>query len=139
MSQFEHLFSPITIRGLTLKNRIVMPGMGTKMMQNRFPTEQLIDFHVARTKGGTGLNIVEVSSVHTPSAPPTYGCLSEDRYIPAYQKLTKAIHDAGGQGRGVFVAGWLGNCGRPVCTNYSAQRYACERRQDSQGCQRGVD
>lgn len=105
MSQFEHLFSPITIRGLTLKNRIVMPGMGTKMMQNRFPTEQLIDFHVARTKGGTGLNIVEVSSVHTPSAPPTYGCLSEDRYIPAYQKLTKAIHDAGGK-VGVFL--WQG-------------------------------
>lgn len=103
--QFERLFSPITIRGMTLKNRIVMAGMGTKMMQNGFPTDQLIDYHVARTKGGTGLNLVEVSSVHTPSAPPGYGCLSEDRFIPAYRKLTTAIHDAGGK-VGVFL--WQG-------------------------------
>ena len=27
--QFPHLFSPITINGMTLKNRAVMPPMGT--------------------------------------------------------------------------------------------------------------
>lgn len=84
-----------------------MPGMGTKMMQNRFPTDQLIDYHVARARGGTALNTIEVSSVHAPSAPPTYGSLASDRCIPAYKRLTEAIHKEGGKAS-VFLwqGGW---------------------------------
>ncbi|KAA5878605.1 hypothetical protein F3K41_24300, partial [Klebsiella pneumoniae] len=31
MSHYPHLFSPLTINGMTLKNRIIMPPMGTNM------------------------------------------------------------------------------------------------------------
>ncbi|WP_159098010.1 oxidoreductase, partial [Klebsiella pneumoniae] len=31
MSHYPHLFSPFTINGMTLKNRIIMPPMGTNM------------------------------------------------------------------------------------------------------------
>lgn len=95
---FEKLFSPITIKDMELKNRVVLPAMGTKFSgKTRDVTETLINYHVARVKGGSGLNIVEVCSIHTPSAPKGFLSLSEDTYIPGFQRLTQAIHEAGGK------------------------------------------
>ena len=51
----------------------------------------------ARVKGGCGLNMVEVCSVHTPSAPRGFLSISEDEYIPGLKSLTDAIHEAGGK------------------------------------------
>ena len=45
---FETLFSPIRIRGMELKNRAVMPAMGTKFSGNAsFVTPTLIEYHRA--------------------------------------------------------------------------------------------
>jgi 2,4-dienoyl-CoA reductase-like NADH-dependent reductase (Old Yellow Enzyme family)/nucleoside-diphosphate-sugar epimerase/thioredoxin reductase len=95
---FGKLFSPFSVRGMNLKNRIVLPAMGTKFAgDDRKVNDQLIRYHVARVKGGSGLNIVEVASVHTPSAPRKFLSISEDEYIPGLKKLTDAIHEAGGK------------------------------------------
>jgi len=94
---FEKLFTPIKIRGMQLPHRIIFPAMGTKFSGNdSYVTDTLINYHVARVKGGSGLNIVEVASVHTPSAPRHFLSISDDRYIPGLKKLTDAIHEAGG-------------------------------------------
>ncbi|MEG0508052.1 MAG: FAD-dependent oxidoreductase [Eubacterium sp.] len=95
---FKHLFEPIKVRGMALKNRIIMPAMGTRMANEKSEvTERLMDYHVARAKGGCGLNIVEVASVHTPSAPAHFVSVSEDTLMEGHKKLTKAIHKAGGK------------------------------------------
>lgn len=95
---YEKLFSPFQVRGLQLKNRIVLPAMGTKFSGNgREVTDRLIQYQVARAKGGSGLNLVEVASVHTPSAPRHFLSISEDSYIPGLRRLTDAIHAAGGK------------------------------------------
>ncbi|MBQ0065925.1 MAG: FAD-dependent oxidoreductase [Firmicutes bacterium] len=95
---FEKMFSPIKIKGLELKHRVVMPAMGTKFSGNdSYVTPQLIEYHKARVKGGSALNIVEVSSVHTPSAPRHFLSISEDKYIPGLKQLTDAIHAEGGK------------------------------------------
>lgn len=95
---FSKLFSPITLRGLTLKNRIVMPAMGTKFAnEDRTVSQQLIDYHVARAKGGSALNIVEVASVHELSAPRKFVAIYADHFIPGLKQLTDAIHGAGGK------------------------------------------
>ena len=61
---FEKLFTPIKIRGMELKHRIVMPAMGTKFSgQASYVTPTHINYHVERVKGGSALNIVEVCSV----------------------------------------------------------------------------
>ena len=60
-------------------------------------TDQHIAYHAARAKGGSGLNIVEVASVHTPSAPRHFLSISEDKYIPGLKKLADAIHSADGK------------------------------------------
>ncbi|WP_405113214.1 FAD-dependent oxidoreductase [Paenibacillus sp. FSL K6-1217] len=103
---YPALFSPIKIRGLELKNRIIFPAMGTKMpTEERFVTQQLIDYHVARAEGGCGLNFTEVCSVYGPAAPKKFLAISDDKYIPGLQQLTEAIHDAGGKA-GIQL--WLG-------------------------------
>ncbi|SET44016.1 2,4-dienoyl-CoA reductase [Enterococcus malodoratus] len=94
---FPTLFSPITIRQMTLKNRAIMPAMGTQFPKDNQVTQQLIDYHVARAKGGSALNIVEVTGVHAGSIPSHYLSLAEDRFIPGMQKLTAAIHEHGGK------------------------------------------
>lgn len=94
---FSYLFSPIKLRRLELKNRIILPAMGTKFPKDNEVTEQLIQYHVERAKGGAGLNMVEVTGVHQPSVPGIYPSLAEDRFIPGMKKLTDAIHNAGGR------------------------------------------
>ncbi|MDF2923863.1 MAG: oxidase [Paenibacillaceae bacterium] len=103
---YETLFSPIAIRGLELKNRIMFPAMGTKMAtEDRFVTQQVIDYHIARAVGGCGLNFTEVCSVYKLASPKKFLAISEDKYIPGLRKLVDAIHDAGGKA-GVQL--WLG-------------------------------
>ena len=95
---YDKMFEPIKIRGMELKNRVVFSATGTKFSGNAsFVTDQHVDYHVARAKGGSGLNIVEVASVHTPSAPRHFLSVSEDEYIPGLKRLADAIHEAGGK------------------------------------------
>lgn len=103
---FNKLFSPIKIRGLELKNRVVFPAMGTKMpTEDKFVTQQIIDYHVARVEGGCGLNFSEVCSVYAPASPKKFLSIAEDKFIPGLKKLTDAVHEAGGKA-GVQL--WLG-------------------------------
>ena len=45
---FSKLFSPLKIKGMELKNRIILPSMGTKFVgKANYVTQRLIDYHVA--------------------------------------------------------------------------------------------
>lgn len=103
---FTTLFSPIRIRGLELKNRVILPAMGTKMpSEDRYVTQQLIDYQTARAEGGCGLNFTEVCSVYGPASPKNFLAISDDKYIPGLKRLADAIHEAGGKA-GIQL--WLG-------------------------------
>ena len=98
---FEKLFSPIKLRELELKNRVVMSAMGThessESQDGKGVTDKLIAYHVARAKGGCGLNTVEVSSVDAASAPSGFLSIADDKYIPGFRRLNDAVHEAGGK------------------------------------------
>ena len=98
---FEKLFSPIKLRELELKNRVVMSAMGThessESEDGKGVTDKLIAYHVARAKGGCGLNTVEVSSVDAASAPSGFLSIADDKYIPGFRRLNDAVHEAGGK------------------------------------------
>ncbi|MDI9217649.1 bile acid Fe-S flavoenzyme BaiCD [Clostridium tertium] len=103
---FNDLFSPIKIRGMEIRNRIEFPAMGTKMVKDeKVVTDQLINYHAARSLGGNGLNFTEVCSVYDKAAPKNFLALSDDKYIPGMKKLADAIHE-GGAMAGVQL--WLG-------------------------------
>ena len=48
---FPHLFSPITINRLVLKNRIVMSAMHLGYATGGEVTDRLVDFYVALARG----------------------------------------------------------------------------------------
>ncbi len=54
------LFSPLLVRSLTLKNRIVMPPMANESATAEgVATEESFKYYEQRARGGTGLLIVE--------------------------------------------------------------------------------
>ena len=58
---FKHLLSPGMLGKLTLKNRVVMPPMGTAYADDDgFITERLASYYRERAEGGAGLIIVDV-------------------------------------------------------------------------------
>ncbi|MBW2120164.1 MAG: NADH:flavin oxidoreductase, partial [Deltaproteobacteria bacterium] len=97
MIAFKKLFSPIDIGSLHLKNRIVMPAMGTGYAaEDGSATERLIDYFVARAAGGAALLIVEATAVHPRGRIFKGECgIFDDRHIPGFQRLTRAVHDSG--------------------------------------------
>lgn len=54
---FDHLFSPIKVNNLTIKNRIVMAPMGNIDMceETGRPNDKMLQYFFARAKGGVGL------------------------------------------------------------------------------------
>lgn len=94
---FDKLFTPFELGSLTLRNRVIMPAMGTRMCDERAVTPKLIEYHRVRAKGGVGLNIVEVCAVHAPSSPNCFLSLAEDRFVEGHRALTDAIHAEGGR------------------------------------------
>ena len=91
------LFDPIHIRGLSLKNRLVMPPMATGMAtEDGEVTDRHLKHYTTRARGGVGLIIIE----HTYVAKD--GKLSRgqtglynDRLIPGLKRLVEAIHAEG--------------------------------------------
>lgn len=92
MLPFPRLFEPGQIAGITLKNRIVMAPMGTRLAQEGAVTDPQIDYYVERAKGGVGLIIIECTYVR---AKPGRPCISGDQFIPGLRRLTDAIHTSG--------------------------------------------
>jgi 2,4-dienoyl-CoA reductase-like NADH-dependent reductase (Old Yellow Enzyme family)/thioredoxin reductase len=94
----DHLFRPGKIGTLVLKNRVILPAMGTLLPEEDGSVSQrLIDYHRARAKGGCGLNIVEVAAVHPTSRGPHYLAVYSDVFIPGLSELAEGIKDAGGK------------------------------------------
>lgn len=60
--------SPISIGQMEVKNRIVRTGHGTGLGGGTI-SERLIDYHVARARGGVGLTILELMAVHSSAYP----------------------------------------------------------------------
>jgi 2,4-dienoyl-CoA reductase (NADPH2) len=94
MPGFEHLFSPISIGTMKLRNRIVMSPMTTDYgTADQEPSERLLAYLEERARGGVGLITVEVCSVALEHRYQMNSLsLSEDRFIDSHRKLTDRLH-----------------------------------------------
>ncbi|WP_152226666.1 FAD-dependent oxidoreductase [Pseudomonas sp. SCB32] len=96
MSQFPHLFSPLTIRGKTLKNRIMSTGHDTSMPTDNLVNDQLVAYHTARAKGGVGLIVLQVAGVHDSARYTSHVLMAtDDACIPGYRRIAEACHAEG--------------------------------------------
>jgi len=98
-TRLKKIFEPTNMGQMQLKNRIVMPPMGTNYAEaGGAVSQRMLDYYEARARGGVGLIIVEGSA---PSlrcntylqGPPSYqASLGDDKFIPGWKKLTDAAH-----------------------------------------------
>ncbi|MGQ9694924.1 MAG: oxidoreductase [Thermodesulfobacteriota bacterium] len=97
LKTYFHLFSPITIHTLTLKNRVVMPPMCTNFATiGGAVTERMIDYYTARALGGVGLINVEFAYVR-PDGKVFEHMLGiyDDKLIPGLERLSDSVHKGG--------------------------------------------
>ncbi len=98
MTKYSNLFAPLTVKTMTLPNRVVMMPMGTNFAQeNGGINEAHIHYYEQRARGGTGLLVVENVCVDFPlgSNGTTQLRMDHDRYIPGLARLCEAIHKHG--------------------------------------------
>lgn len=98
MTKYPNIFSSFKVKNMTIKNRIVMPPMGTNYAgQNGEINCEHISYYEQRAKGGTGLIIVENAAVDFPlgSNGTTQLRIDHDSFIPALYKLTERLHKYG--------------------------------------------
>ena len=98
------LFAPITIKGLTLPNRFVMPGMQRQWCDNGTPQPRLAQYYRRRVEGGVGLIITESCAVDHPSSTqvPLFTRITEST-LDAWAECFAAVKSAGGR---MFMQLW---------------------------------
>jgi 2,4-dienoyl-CoA reductase (NADPH2) len=94
----QKLFEPIVIKGLSIKNRIVMPPMHTNQgnMEEGI-TDQALDFYTARAKGGFGMigvGVIDTYFIPGASSPLSF-FLMNDRQVKNHSKVVKEIKKYG--------------------------------------------
>lgn len=97
-NMYKHIFEPLTIRRMTMKNRIMMTPMGTNYGEQSGEMSFLhINYYEQRARGGTGLIMVENANVDYPlgSNGTTQLRIDHDNYLPRLFKLTETVHKHG--------------------------------------------
>ncbi len=97
-SNYKHIFEPLTVKTMTVKNRICMMPMGTNYGEQNGEMSFLhIDYYRQRAKGGTGLIIVENANVDYPmgSNGTTQLRIDHDNYMPRLFKFCEEMHKYG--------------------------------------------
>ena len=91
-----HLFSPLTIRGIQLKNRIVVSAMCQYSSVDGFATDWHLVHLGSRAVGGTGLIISEAAAISPEGriTPHDLGIWSDD-HIPALKRITHFLTENG--------------------------------------------
>ncbi len=90
---FPHLFTPLQIKGVTLRNRIAISGHHAGWwVDGGRPSDEFADYIEERARGGVGLFVIGCTSPQRGS-----GWLEnvDDRIIPRYRKMVEAGHRHG--------------------------------------------
>jgi len=94
----KHLFTPYEIKGLSLKNRVVMPPMCQYSVTNKdgIATDWHYVHYVSRAIGGASLIIIEMTDVEPDGRISDYDLgLWSDEQIPALARIVEACHQHG--------------------------------------------
>jgi 2,4-dienoyl-CoA reductase (NADPH2) len=86
---FTNLFTPITIKNLTIPNRIVLPAMGLLYSQNSEFNDRYHRFYTDIARGNCGLILIGPAAVDLPGSSLHILALHNDRYIKAYRDFIR--------------------------------------------------
>ena len=89
------LFSPLTMNGVTVPNRVWLPAMVTWLSNDAGEvTEDVRRRYVRYAKGGAGMIVLEAMGIRDVNSGPLVR-IGHDRFIPGLKDLASRIHDAG--------------------------------------------
>ncbi len=96
MTAYRHLLSPITLSGVTLRNRALMGSMHTGLEETG-DWGRVAAFYAARAAGGAGLIVTGGMAPNREGGVfPGAAGLFSDKDIANHRRVTDAVHDAGG-------------------------------------------
>jgi 2,4-dienoyl-CoA reductase-like NADH-dependent reductase (Old Yellow Enzyme family) len=93
---FPHLFTPLSLGGVTFKNRVFVTGHMTMMVSDGVPNARQAAYHRARARGGVALIVMEAAAVHaTALRGGRVIDASRDACIPGYARIAETCADYG--------------------------------------------
>lgn len=122
---FDHMFTPIRVNRMTIKNRLVMAPMGNIDMceETGRPNDKMLHYFFARAKGGVGLittGLIPISHGIDPSVTEMghltyFPRIDRSRTVfPGWRDLAQGVHAYGSKIFIQLTAG-LGRVGNPQC------------------------
>lgn len=95
-NELLHLFQPLTLRHVTLRNRVVFGAHTTNMADLGLPGRRHLAYYRERAMGGAAMIVVEPIPVH-PTAVLTRGNFraGDDAVIDGFRAITDVCHDEG--------------------------------------------
>src|SRR4029434_2371834 len=89
-SKFPHLFSPLRIGNVTVKNRILSTGHDTSMPMDGRVNDALVAYQKARAEGGCGLIVMQVAGVHETARYTSHILMANsDECIAGYRRVVE--------------------------------------------------
>jgi dimethylglycine catabolism A len=88
------LLEPVTINGMRLPNRVVVPAMVTRLSgEDGFVNDAVRDRYARYAEGHVGLIVVEATAIHESKSGPLLR-LSRNEYIADHRELVRRVHGA---------------------------------------------
>lgn len=129
--KYDHLFNPIKIKSMSLRNRVMMTPMGSNLANpDGSISEEHKNYYKLRAEGGVGLIVVENVCVDFPmgSNGTSQLRLDHDMFIPHLYELTEKVHAWGAKiSIQINHAGAAAMPSRIGCQGVSASDIPCKR------------
>ena len=95
MNNARHVFEPLTIGPLTLRNRIIKSATNEGMAPQGIPSRQLVKLHEALAQGGVGMTTLAYCSVSPDGRTLPGQIVLDASTVPHLRALTDAVHRHG--------------------------------------------
>jgi mycofactocin system FadH/OYE family oxidoreductase 2 len=98
VTTFKHLFSPVKLGHVTLRNRIVSTPHNTHFGRDGYITQRYIDYYAEKAKGGAGLlQCFGSLSVHPTAPVHDWGGIKnwDDSSLPTFRQFAETMHAHG--------------------------------------------
>ena len=112
---YPHIFRPLKVGNVEVRNRIFVPAHTTNYGEDNLPSQRHLAYHRARAAGGAGLIIFEGIRVHKSSLGRQQGVNGyQPEAIPRFSDIAKAV-----QGEGGRLFGQILHLGRHIDGNFA--------------------
>ena len=93
---FPHLFAPLALRHLTLKNRIVFGAHTANMSEEGIPGDRHLGYYRERARGGAAMIVVEPVPVHETAVLTRGNFLADsDEVVEPFRRITDEVKSHG--------------------------------------------